>query len=148
MNKLEILDKLIDTEDRLEAEVKSGIPQQVIQEMYRLYGQDGKRVAETYYATSITGSDDNEDCPECAQKAKELIEFMKLSQTLTDALTRDEVDKMYQLLKTTHEFESDVKYLVNKMTLVAMAAKIGLKAMPEIIKMCIIKELALKDFSK
>jgi len=135
-NKLEILDKIIDIEDDLESKAMSEIPSQVTEEIKRLFGEEGEKVANVYYKKMVKG-EDSPDCPECAEKAKKLIEFMKLSQTITDSLTHDDVNKCYDILKTDRAFIDEIL----KMTRCRLGGLYHIDT--NLAKMVLIKGLAL-----
>lgn len=140
MNKLEILDKIIDYEDALESEALSKIPQQVTQEMKRLFGQDGVAVANTYYKNDDTNKDE-EDCPECANKAKELISYMKLSQTVSDSLNDDSLNSINNYLENNETFKTTLKHMIIEINRNLRLR--GIQVNDNMIKKSMIKQLIL-----
>lgn len=139
-NKLKILDDIIDIEDELESTMNSRIKDEVIEKIRSIYGDDGVAVCNQYYATS-SQQDDIEDCPECAEKAKKLIELMRFSQSITNSLSNSDVNDTYDYLIKNSDFSVSVKKLVET---VSRMIPEQVKVTKDLIEFCIIKEL-IKD---
>lgn len=140
MNKLEILDKIIEIEDELESKIMSEIPNKVMDSIKSLYGEDGLRVAKIYYKQNSVNSEEV-DCPECEEKAKKLIEVMKIGQTITDSLTDENVSAILQAISNKCHIKVLINELINNISKTVKLQFDEVKITDETIELCLIKEL-------
>lgn len=106
MNKNDLIEKIFELEDKFEAESKLDIQKKVYQEMDKLYGGEGVRICNIYY-----NENDNEtaqeECEECAEKAKKLTEELHYGNSLVDSLTSSDIESAYNTLIKETNLEKD-----------------------------------------
>lgn len=125
MNKIEMLDKLMDIEQQYEDECKNIVEEKVYRKMDELYGGDGVRICNIYYSKQ-DNEPAQEECDDCAEKAKLLIDMIGKSTTLTESLTDSNVE--FTVKKIDNNFFNDINTFVEKVK-----------------KTCIEKDITLND---
>jgi hypothetical protein len=93
MNKVELIDKLIEIEDQYEEESKKIVKEKVYSKMDELYGKDGTRICDIYY-NEETETQTNDECKDCSDKAKSLIDLINTSTTITESLLDSKYDSI------------------------------------------------------
>lgn len=113
MNKNDLIEKIFELEDKFEAESKLDIQKKVYQEMDKLYGGEGVRICNIYY-----NENDNEtaqeECEECAEKAKKLTEELHYGNSLVDSLTSSDIESAYNILMNETNLKNDFKHYIDK----------------------------------
>ncbi len=113
MNKNNLIEKIFELEDKFEVESKLDIQKKVYQEMDKLYGGEGVRICNIYY-----NENDNEtaqeECEECAEKAKKLTEELHYGNSLVDSLTSSDIESAYNILIKETNLEKDFNLYIKK----------------------------------
>lgn len=111
MNKIEMLDKLMEIENQYEDECRDIVTEKVYRKMDELYGGDGVRICNIYYS-----KEDNEaaqeECDDCAEKAKLLIDMIGKSTILTESLTDSNVESVAK--KINDELIHDIDTFIER----------------------------------
>lgn len=140
-NKLEILDKIIETEDELENKLMSQIPDRVIETIKSLYGDDGVAVAKVYYKQDDNQTKDELDCPDCEKKAKQLIEVMKIGQTITESLSNEKTADLLKHISEKCKLNEKLNDVIDYVSVIVDREFSDIKVTGQIIKLCLIREL-------
>lgn len=140
-NKLEILDKIIETEDDLENKLMSQIPDRVIETIKSLYGDDGVAVAKVYYKQDDNESPNELDCPDCEKKAKQLIEIMKIGQTITESLSNEKTVDLLKHISEKCNLNKKLNEVIDCVSKIVDREFSDIKITGQIIKLCLVREL-------
>jgi len=106
-NRLEILDRLIDIEDEIQDKQLQELEERVTSKIKEEFGEDGVSVAKVYYKQEDSDSQ-IDDCPECAEKAKKLIQQLQTSSSIAESVTSLDFLKIYS------RFDDDTKKQLSK----------------------------------
>lgn len=111
MNKIEMLDKLMEIENQYEDECRDIVTEKVYRKMDELYGGEGVRICNIYYS-----KDDNEtaqeECDDCSEKAKLLVDMIGKSTILTESLTDPNVELLAK--KISNDLVIDISNIVER----------------------------------
>lgn len=106
-----MLDKLMEIENQYEDECRDIVTEKVYRKMDELYGGDGVRICNIYYS-----KEDNEaaqeECDDCAEKAKLLIDMIGKSTILTESLTDSNVESVAK--KINDELIHDIDTFIER----------------------------------
>lgn len=109
MNKNDLVEKIFELEDKFESELKSDIQKKVYQEMDKLYGIEGVRICNIYY-NETDNEAAQEECEECAEKAKKLTEELHYGNSVIESLTNSDIESAYNTLIKETNLEEDFKH--------------------------------------
>jgi len=103
-DKEQIFDYVVELEDKLLENVRVEVKKSCLEK----FGDLGVKVAEKYYnqidGVEPIGDDDfQENCDDCAEKAKRLLANLDFLKMCNESLTSDVVDKLYDGLQTSVE---------------------------------------------
>ena len=108
ISKLKVLNLITETEDAIEEEFKSVIKEKVIQKVKEVYGEEGLKVASYYYSDNDVDIE-KDDCPDCAEKARKLIESINTTSQISSSLSDESVTNYHKVL----EYKVQLKSLMN-----------------------------------
>lgn len=111
ISKLKILDDITNLEDLLESKYKDIIKEQVIKSITEKYGNDGVVVVNKYYSDSDDIEED--DCPECAEKAKRLIQSINMASKISESLVQNDVINLYNRINDNFKLNSEIDRIID-----------------------------------
>ena len=118
-----MLDKLMEIENQYEDECRNIVTEKVYRKMDELYGGEGVRICNIYYS-----KEDNEtaqeECDDCAEKAKLLIDMIGKSTILTESLTDQNVE--FVVKKISDDLIVDINNIVERVKKICREKKITL----------------------
>lgn len=107
-SKLQILDFVLETENEIELKYKSLLETEVTKIVYDRYGDAGVDVANAYYH-----EDDEvpveEECDDCAEKAKRMIESINFASELAESINSEHISKLFSKIKDSKVLTEKIK---------------------------------------
>ena len=97
ISKLDVLDSIMNLEDKYEAEMKDQIETKVTSDIISKYGELGKNVCAIYYKKDLETDDKKtDDCPDCEKKAKQLIKKLKLANSISESISNSDFENWFK----------------------------------------------------